>query len=152
MLHKHTPMLCTVFYLDRAVFLAQSHSGGLPAHRRAPYPGWLLLRLEQHWSRPAITHLSHTHTYTCCFLWQPHVTGTWTHTVRHSLFFHPVSLSFVFSPLRLTCSLLQLSAADTMISSSLKRTSESLFRQTAEVVCTFLVSHNYKKTQDRKQT
>lgn len=57
----HTPMLCTVFYLDRAVFLAQSHSRGLPAHRRAPYPGWLLLRLEQHWSRPAITHLSHTY-------------------------------------------------------------------------------------------
>lgn len=52
-------------------------------------------------------------------------------------------------PLRLTCSLLQLSAADTMISSSLKSTSESLFRQTAEEVWTFLVSHNYKTGKKR---
>lgn len=49
------------------------------------------------------------------------------------------------SSFRLTCSLLQLSAAETMISSSLKRTSESLFRQMAEEVCTFVVSHNYKR-------
>lgn len=58
------------------------------------------------------------------------------------LFIHAFSLSPSFFPLQLTCSLLQLSAADTMISSSLKRTSESLFRQTAEDVCSFVVSHS----------
>lgn len=54
------------------------------------------------------------------------------------------------SALRLTCSLLQLSAAETMISSWSKSTSESRFKQMAEEVCTFVVSHNCGK-KDRKQ-
>lgn len=52
--------------------------------------------------------------------------------------------------LRLTCSLLQLSAAEMMISSWSKSTSESRFKQMAEEVCTFVVSHNCGK-KDRKQ-
>ncbi len=85
-----------------------------------------------------------THTHT-----QKTVSATPTGPIP---FLHSFSISPPFS-LRLTCSLLQLSAADTMISSSSKRTSESLFRQTAEEVCTFFVSHNYKKhSKDGKQT
>lgn len=101
---------------------------------------------------------THTHIVLYDSLIQPHHTCLHLNshskkTNTHSCFNQPNAFySFIYSfsfsnsfPLRLTWSLLQLSAADTVISSSLKRTSESLFRQTAEEVCTFLVSHNCKK-------
>lgn len=46
--------------------------------------------------------------------------------------------------LHLTCSLLQWSGADTIMLLSLNRTSEFLFRKTAEDMWSFLVSHNCK--------
>lgn len=72
-----------------------------------------------------------------------------THTQTHTSVWGPnicvIPACTTSAALRLTCSLLQLSAAETMISSWSKCTSESRFKQMAEEVCTFVVSHNCVK-------
>lgn len=92
---------------------------------------WMTSPLTGKGQTPSCRYAPDTHRKSDSWVWEPES------NVASFIWFH--------SSFRLTCSLLQLSAAETMILSSLKRTSESLFRQMAEDVCTFVVSHNYKR-------